>query len=66
MSLTVGEHDEMWKAAALALPEISINLRNANIIACAKELHDMGELSDVDYKASLVTMLNKSGVNIKG
>lgn len=64
MSLTVGEHDEMWKEGAKALPEISTNLRNANIIACAKELHDLGEVSDSDYKETLLTMLKMSGIDL--
>ena len=63
--MTVGEHDSLWMNGAKALPKISENLQNANIIACANALHDIGEISDDDYKKTLVFMLKQSGIDLK-
>lgn len=59
--LTVGLHDELWIKGARALPGIEKSLDVANAIACAKELHKIGELDDKGYKEVLTTLLAKSG-----
>ena len=65
--MTNGEHN-MWLGEALqAVPEIKnvtkqLSIRNA--IDIAKELHNIGEMSDVDYVNTLKRLLSGAGFTI--
>lgn len=59
--LTIGLHDELWIAASRALPKIEKNLRVANGISCAKELHSLGMMNDEEFIKTLKMFLTDSG-----
>lgn len=63
--LTVGEHDDLWKAGAKSIPQIHEDLKTANIIACVKNLYDAGEVSLSDYRDTLVAILKQNGIDAK-
>lgn len=74
MSLTVGEHDDLWKRGARSIINsekcfyrISDSLRRRNGIEMLKELHGIHAISEEDYKKALKELLNSEGftINIK-
>ena len=70
--LTNGLHDELWIKGARALINIEVQLNNANVIArnanalaCSKELYSIGEVTLHDYKKLLGDILTASGYTYK-
>lgn len=56
MSLTVGEHDELWKSSARSLTNLDRDLENIklklkmlNYREIAKEMYNLGEITREDY-----------------
>jgi hypothetical protein len=62
--MTVGQHDELWMAGAKALPGINIALDTANLIACAKELYALGEITKEGYIDLMTKLLERSGYTL--
>ena len=70
-SLTVGEHNDLWKMGARSiinsekrLCRISDSLRRRNGIEILKELHNIHAISEEDYKEALKELLNSEGFTI--
>ena len=70
MSLTVGEHDSMWKdVMGRQIPNATEYMRilcnqqgYANDIAILKELYSIGVLSKKEYAITLVNVGNHTGL----
>ena len=69
MSLTVGEHDTLWKSSARSstnldadLENIKLKLKLANIREIAKIMYELGEISKEDYVDVLKYLWNSEEI----
>lgn len=65
MSLTVGEHDTMWKdVMGTRIPLIEQHLRDANALSCLVMLKSAGVITDSCYKKSIEMILENCGYKL--
>ena len=64
MSMSVREHDELWKGAYKEIPQIGENLRYHNLLMILNGLHESGFLTTEDYQNDLLNVAHKCGFNI--
>ena len=69
MSMTVGEHDDLWRSSAKSLIALDSNLTNiklklklANIREIAKTMYELGEISKEDYVDVLKNLWNSEEI----
>ena len=69
--MTVGEHDLLWKTGAQSiidsekqLNDIRLSLKRRNAIEALKELHNIGAVTDEDYKNYLIELITNEGFNL--
>ena len=69
MSLTVGEHDTLWKSSARSLTNLDADLENiklkiklANAREIAKIMYELGEISKEDYVDALKHLWNSEEI----
>ena len=69
--MIVGEHDLLWKKGAQSiidsekqLNEIRLSLKIRNAIEALKELHNIGAVTDEDYKNYLIELITNEGFNL--
>ena len=70
--MIVGEHDLLWKTGAQSiidsekqLNEICLSLKIRNAIEALKELHNIGAVTDEDYKNYLIELITNEGFNLE-
>ena len=69
--MTVGEHDLLWKKRAQSiidsekhLNDIRLSLKRRNAFEALKELHNIGAVTDEDYKNYLIELITNEGFNL--
>ena len=69
--MIVGEHDLLWKTGAQSiidsekqLNDIRLSLKRRNAFESLKELHNIGAVTDEDYKNYLIELITNEGFNL--
>ena len=67
MSMTVGEHDSLWKAWAKTLQHITAiaqSLRRQNAIKILEDLYAINKISEEEYADDLLQILINEGYKL--
>ena len=69
--MTVEEHNLLWRKGARSiidsekqLNDIRLSLKRRNAIEALKELHNIGAVTDEDYKNYLIELITNEGFNL--